>query len=236
MKLVFVCIGSFCFLVLLIYLYIKQYNMVVTWVRPEADAISDTAEWIYGRYSSGRIVHAMEVRDAVAGWDALAAIWPIAAILSLVSLAGGVSFGYFTRDNQYAAEHDKALAEQERQYKFKIDHAERLSQQADQKDGQSRRRNREADALEADVKRREVSVTEREQKIMKIIDDQVRDTKKKYENLQEDHNKRGHKMNNLENDKIEFKKKNNALELEILELQEKLHDLTQKNLSLKKGK
>ncbi len=236
MKRVLFGIGSLCFLVLLIYLYIKQYDMVVTWLRPKADTISDKAEWVYGRYSSGTIVHAMEVRDAVTGWDALAAIWPLAAIMFMVTLVVGVSFGYFTRDNQYADEHAKALAEQEHKYKIKIDTADRFFLQADQMDTQSRRRNREADALEADVKRRESSVTERERSLIKIIDDHVRDTKKKYENLQEDHNKRGHKMNNLENDKVELKKKNNALELEILELQEKLHDLTQKNLSLKKGK
>jgi len=236
MKRVLFGIGSFCFLVLLIYLYIKQYDMVVTWLRPKADTISDKAEWVYGRYSSGTIVHAMEVRDAVTGWDALAAIWPLAAIMFMVTLVVGVSFGYFTRDNHYAAEHGKALAEQKQQYKFKIDHAEKLSQQADQKDAESRRRNREAEELEANVKRREISVTERELSLAKIIDDHVRETTKKYDNLQADHNKRGHKMNSLENDKVELKKKNNALELEILELQEKMLDLTQKNLSLKKGK
>lgn len=236
MKLVVVGIGSFCFLVLLIYLYIKQYDMVVTWVKPEADVISDTAEWIYGRYSSGKIVHAMEVRDAVTGWDALAAIWPLAAILSLVSLVGGVFFGYFTRDNQYADEHAKALTEQEHKYKIKIDTADRFFLQADQMDIQSRRRNKEADALEANVKHREISVTERELNVQKAVTDLAGEIIKKHEKLQEDHNKRGHKMNSLENDKVELKKRNNALDLEILELQEKLHDLTQKNLSLKKGK
>ena len=236
MRMVFAGIGMFCFLVLLIYLYVKQYNMVVSWVRPEADTISDTAEWVYGRYSSGRIVHAMEVRDAVTGWDALGAIWPIAAILSLVSLVAGVSFGYFTRDNNYAKEHKQELFEVEQKYKIKIDTADRLFWQSDQKDTESRRRKREAEELESSVKCREIYVSERELSLTKIIDDQVRETTKKYETLQEDYKKRGHKMNGLENDKVELKKKNNALELEILELQEKMLDLTQKNLSLKKSK
>lgn len=236
MRTFFVGIGVFFFLVLLIYLYTKQYHMVVTWVRPEADAISDTAEWIYGRYSSGSIVHAMEVRDAVTGWDALGAIWPIAAILSLVSLAGGVSFGYFTRDNQYADEHAKALAEQKQKYQFQIDAADRFFQQADQLDIQSRRRNKDTVELKSNIECRERSVSERELNVQKAVTDLAGEIIKKHEKLQDDFKKRGHKMECLENDKVELKKKNNALDLEILELQEKLHDLTQKNLSLKKGK
>lgn len=229
-------ISLFCFLVLLIYLYIKQFDMVVTWLAPASDIISDKAEWIYGKYSSGKVVHAREVLDTAAGWDALGAIWPIAAILSLLSLAGGVLFGYLTRDNLYTAEHAKELADLKKNYEDKIDTADRIFRQADQKDAQSRSRSREAEKLEAGVKCREQSVTEREKSLTKIIADSVRETMKKYESLQEDHNKRGHKMNSLENDKIELKKKNKALELEILELQEKVYDLTQKNLTLKKGK
>lgn len=225
-----------CFVILVVYLNYKQHDMVVTWLKPGADNISDKAGWIYGKYSSGSVVHARECLEFAEGWDALEAFWPLSLVLLVVSLITGVAGGYDLRDNDNAVYHERELSDLESKYQQRIDVADNKYRQADIWESNSRRRFKEADQKEADIKRREKSVAEKELEIVKTAEEKVLATQKQFQHLQEDHNKRGHKMEGLEKEKIELKRKNIALEKDLLKLHEDNLALTKENLALKRGK
>ena len=229
-------VGVICLGALVSYLYFKQDDMVVTWLKPGADNISEKANWIYGKYSNGKIVHARECLEFATGWNALKSIWPLSFALFIVSFTSGLAGGYSLRDNHNAAEYNQKLSELEQKYQRQIDVADKNYRQAEQKDADSRRRIKAADQKEYNVTRREKSVSEKELNLEKIVGQKCQEIMKKLQSLQEDHNKRGHKMENLEKERIELKRKNNSLEKEILELQEKNLTLTKEKLTLKRDK
>lgn len=223
-----------CFVILLIYLDYRQHDMVVTRVRPERDQISENAEWIFGKYSSGRIVHARQCLEVVEGWDGMRAIWPLSLTLLIVSLAAGIAGGYALRDDDNADRHRRELSDLESRYRQRIEAADRKYEQAGIWESSSRRRSREADQKEAAAKRREKAVDEKEQNIDKIVEEKVQTVRKQFQGLQEDHRNRCHKMEGLEKEKIELKRKNISLEKEIIKLQEENLALTKENLALKR--
>lgn len=223
-----------CIVVLLIYLNYRQHDMVVTRVRPERDQISENAEWIFGKYSSGRIVHARQCLEVAEGWDGLTAIWPLSLTLLIVSLAVGIAGGYALRDDDNADRHRRELSDLESRYRQRIEAADRKYEQAGIWESSSRRRSREADQKEAAAKRREKAVEEKEQNIDKIVEEKVQAIRKQFQGLQEDHRNRCHKMEGLEKEKIDLKRKNISLEKEVLKLQEENLALTKENLTLKR--
>lgn len=225
-----------CFVILVAYLNYKQHDMVVTWLKPGADNISKNAGWIYGKYSSGKVVHARECLEVAEGWDALEAIWPLALVLLVVSHVAGIAGGFAFRDNDNAANHERELSDLESKYQQRIEVADRKYSQGEIWESNSRKRSREADQKEADIKRRENSVAKKELEIEKIVDEKVLATKKLLQSIQEDHTKRGHKMEGLEKEKIELKRKNITLEKDIFKLHEDNLALAKENLELKKEK
>lgn len=213
-------VWGICFVILLIYLNYKQHDMVVTKVRPERDHISENADWIFGKYSSGKVVHARQCLEVAEGWDALTAIWPLSLILLIVSLTAGMAGGYALRDDDNADRHERDLSDLERKYQWRIEIADRNYRQAEIWESTSRRRSSEADQKEAAVKRREKSLEEKERDVEKIVEERVQATRKQLQGLQEDHKNRCHKMEGLEKEKIDLKRKNISLEKEVLKLQE----------------
>ena len=96
-------ISGICIGILLIYFYLnyKQKDMLVTWVMPGNDNISENA-WIYGKASGGKVRDYHQVLEPAQGWNAMDALLPIALVLIVVSFTAGVAGGYLFRDNKYA--------------------------------------------------------------------------------------------------------------------------------------
>jgi len=227
--------GGILVVVFLIYPSCKQQDMVFTWVKPGSDSISKKAEWIFGRYSSGRIVHARECREIAEGWDALNAFWLLTIGLILLSAYIGTAGGYFIRGNDNAAAHKRELSELEKKYKDKIENAERNYRQAEIWDKNSRTRFADAEKTFAEIKRWEKRVSEREMELGKIIDENVQATKKQLQNLQIDHKNRGNKLEGLEKEKINLKRENITLEKENIQLGVENLNLIKEIMALKKG-
>lgn len=228
-------LGS-CLAFLLIYLSFKQTGMVVTWLAPGADCITEKADWIFGKYSSGKIVHARECVQFASGWDALSAIWPLSLALVIVSLTIGATGGYILRQNDNVEEHKRELYELERKYIHQYHAPVNNSIQSEAVMAFARARIKEAEDREADVKRREKAVAEKEQNIEKAVEEKVQPIRKQLQRLQEDHKNRGYKMEGLEKDKVELKRRNLSLEKENLTFQEKILELTKEIKALKSEK
>ena len=228
-------LGS-CIALLLIYLNFKQTDMVVTWLAPGADCITEKADWIFGKYSSGKIVHARECVQFASGWDALLAIWPLSLALVIVSLTTGAAGGYILRQYDNAEEHKRELYELERKFIRKYHAPVNNSIQSEGMMAFARTRIKEAEGKEAVIKRREKAVAEKEQNIETTVEEKVQSIKKQLQSLQEDHEKRRFKMESQEKEKIELKRKNLSLEKEMLKLQEEQLALTKENLMFKRGK
>lgn len=229
-------VWGICFVILLIYLGFKQHNMVVTRVRPERDCISENAGWIFGKYSSGRIVHARQCLEIAEGWDGLTAIWPFSLALIIVSLITGTAGGYALRDDDNADRHKRELSDLESRYRQRIEAADRKYEQGEIWESNSRRRFKEADQKEADANRREKAAEEKERDIDKIVEERVQAFKKQFQHLQEDHKNRGHKMEGLEKDKVELKRIVLAKDKEIIQLGEENLAMRKEILSLKREK
>ena len=225
-----------CFVILFIYLCNKQHDLVVTTVKPEYDSISENADWIFGRFSSGKIVHARECLEIAEGWDAVGSIWPLYLALVVVSLTAGTAWGYYLRGNDNAADHDREISVLEQKYRRYVEDANKKYQEAENKDAQSQSRMREVIDREGWVKYVEKAAEEKVRDIEKTKGEEVEAVKKQLQNLQEDHKNRGHKMEGLEKDKIDLKRKYISNEKEILKLQEDNIALKKENLALKKEK
>ena len=227
--------GGILVVVFLIYPSCKQQDMVFTWVIPENSGISENAQWIFGRYSSGRIVQARECREIAEGWDALNAFWLLTIGLILLSAYIGTAGGYFIRGKDNDAEHKRELSELEQRYKQRIEGAERNYNQAEIWDKNSRTRFADAEKTFAEIKRWEKRVSEREMELGKIIDENVQATKKQLQNLQIDHKNRGNKLEGLEKEKISLKRENITLEKENIRLGQENLTLIKEYLALKQG-
>lgn len=228
-------IWGICLVILLIYLYYKQDDMVVTWLMPDGDRIYNNDSWIFGKYSSGRVVYVRQCREVVGGWDALAAIWPLSLTLFILSITTGISGGYALRDDENADRYKRELSDLESKYRQDIETADRKYSQAESWEYNSRRRSREADQKEATMKSREKMLYKKELEIEKTVEEKVQSVRKQLQSLQEDHKNRCHKMEGLEKDKIDQKRKNISLEKEILKLQEENLVLLKENQALKKA-
>lgn len=226
-------IWGICLVVLLIYLYYRQDDMVVTWIMPEGNRIYNDASWIFGKYSSGRVVYVRQCREVVGGWDALAAIWPLSLALFLVSITTGIAGGYALRDDKNSDRHKREMSDLESRYRQDIETADRKYSQAESWEYNSKRRFREADQKEVAVKRREKIIDGKERDIEKTVEEKVQNIRKQFQSLQEDYKNRCHKMEGLEKDKIDLKRKNISLEKETLKLQEENLGLIKENQALK---
>jgi hypothetical protein len=118
--------GAIIVLIFLIYPSCKEQDMVFTWVKPESEGISENAKWIFGRYSSGRIVQARECREIAEGWDALNAFWLLSFGVVLLSAYIGTTGGYYIRGNDNANKHKCELSELETKYKDRIEKADKI--------------------------------------------------------------------------------------------------------------
>lgn len=226
-------VWGICLVILVSCMYYMQQDMLVTWVKPKSDRISENAVWIFYKYSNGKTEHLRQCVEIAESWDALTAIWPLFLALAITSLYAGIAIGYAFRDDDNRDRHAQELSDLESRYKQKIMAADNKYKQAGIWEINSMRRTEDTDHREAALIRWEKSLEQRKRDIEKITEEKVHAIRKQLLNLQEDHKNRGHKMESLEKEKISLKRKNISLEKEVLKLQEENLSLTKDNLTLR---
>ena len=187
----------------------------------------------HGNVSEGNIRY---ITSYAEGWDGLGESWPLLLAIIIVTGTAGWAGGHIFRDNAYAMDHERDLAELTERYESTLAIANRNSANAEKLDRVSQARYNAAYQKETDLERREKAVAERQLDIEKTVEEKVRITNKQFQKLQEDHKNRCYKMEGLEKEKIEHKRKNIALEKEIVQLSEANLVLTKENLRLKREK
>ena len=213
---------------LLVYLYMKQKMMVVTWLSSESGDFPKDSGWVYCKISEGHIVYVRECLNSVKGWDALLALWPLHLFLVIVSATSGVFGGCFFRDRYNAMKYEKLYRDEIQQ--ARADFCKAKAIEAD-----SMKRFRAAKETESAVNRQMKSIGEKELEIEKHVALRVHGTIHQLQSLQEDHKKRGAKMENMEKEKIELKRKNFYIEKELMKLQDENLELIKSLQKLKRG-
>jgi hypothetical protein len=213
---------------LLVYLYMKQKMMVVTWLSSESGDFPKDSGWVYCKISEGHIVYVRECLNSVKGWDALLALWPLHLFLVIVSATSGVFGGCFFRDRYNAMKYEKKYRDEIQQARAQICEAKDI-------DEQSRIRLSAAKEAESAVTRQLKSIREKESDIEKIVVGRIQGTIHQLQSLQEDHKKRGAKVENMEKEKIELKRKNFYIEKELMKLQDENLELIKSLQKLKRG-
>ena len=212
---------------LLVYLYMKQEMMVVTWLSSESGDFPKDSGWVYCKISEGHIVYVRECLNSVKGWDALLALWPLHLFLVIVSATSGVFGGCFFRDRYNAMRYEKLYRDEIQQ--ARADFCKAKAIEAD-----SMKRFRAAKETESVVNRQMKSIGEKELEIEKHVALRVQGTIHQLQSLQEDHKKRGAKMENMEKEKIELKRKNFYIEKELMKLQDENLELIKSLQKLKR--
>lgn len=228
-------IWGICILILLGYLNYKQQNMVVTIVKPGFDNISENADWIFGKYSSGRIVHARQCLETSIGWDALTDIWPISLALIIVSLTAGIAGGYALRDDDNIERHKRQLAEKDQHYQRYIEVADNKRSQAEIMDQNSRQRFNEATQKQKLADHQLADMGKYVQEMESELTAKIEAAEKQLLHLQEDHKKRGQMVDRLKDEKTDLKLENTALKKEKLLLAQENLKLSEEVQTIKKN-
>jgi len=228
--------GGMLIFAFLIYPSYIQQDMVFTWLDTESKGISEKTGWVFGKYSSGRIVQARECRETAVGWSALLSILPLSLATVLVSFYIGALYGYFTRDDDNATRHKRVLSEMEMRYKDRIEGAEKTLEKAANKEKDAREQLADAQRTMSIAKHLQKWATEREQELQNEFESDTKALKKKLQTLEEDHRNRLQKIEGLEKDRFDLKKKSNTLEKENILLGEENLKLLKEIMALKKEK
>ena len=228
-------VWGICLVILAVYLNYKQHDMVVTWLKPGTDNISENAGWIYGKFSSGKVVHARECLEFAEGWDALEAIWPLSLVLLVLSLTAGIAGGYTLRGDDNADCHRQQLTEKDRHYQQFIEVADNKISQAKIMDQNSRQRFNEATQKQKLADQQITYMTKYVQEMESELTAKLEVFEKQLLHLQEDHKKRGQMVDRLKEEKTELKLENTALKKDKLLLAQENLKLAEENQTIKKN-
>ena len=191
--------GGLCLIILSIYICYKQDNMVVAWLSTEAKNPGET-KWVFAKYSSGNVIGSVDIEKyAKSGWNSLGALWPVALALVVVTLTGGVAWGYIFSDNKYAESHKQELAKLTQKYEQRINDSYEKDARSASRDRETRKRIYAAKELE-EYNQQLIECTAAEVNELKA---RLTETENKLVHLQEDHKNRGAKIERLEKGIVE---------------------------------